>query len=59
MQSLIQTWDHSSDIQLFQIEQSKPNQNAYIELFNGRFCDECRNNYWCTSLPHSHVIAEA
>ncbi len=32
------------------IEPGKPNQNAYIESFNGRFRDECLNEHWFTSL---------
>lgn len=35
------TWAHARSVQLFLIEPGKPNQNAYIESFNGRFCDEC------------------
>lgn len=27
---------HARGVQLFLIEPGKPNQNAYIELFNGR-----------------------
>ena len=33
-------------VQLFLIEPGKPNQNAYIESFNGRFRDECLNEHW-------------
>jgi hypothetical protein len=28
----------------------KPNQNAYIESFNGRFRDECLDEHWLLSL---------
>lgn len=35
------TWAHARGVQLFLIEPGKPNQNAYIESFNGRFRDEC------------------
>lgn len=37
----------------------KPNQNAYIESFNGRFRDECLNEHWFTSMAHARVIVEA
>ena len=40
------------------IEPGKPNQNAYIESFNGRLRDECLNEHWFTSLPHAQVIIE-
>jgi transposase InsO family protein len=32
------TWAHERGVQLRLIEPGKPNQNAYIESFNGRFC---------------------
>ena len=53
------TWAHARGVQLFLIEPGKPNQNAYIESFNGRFRDECLNEHWCTSLQHARVIVEA
>ena len=40
------------------IEPGKPNQNAYIESFNGRLRDECLNQHWFTSLPHAQVVIE-
>ena len=36
----------------------KPNQNAYIESFNGRFRDECLNEHWFTSLAHARAVIE-
>jgi len=53
------TWAHTWGIQLFVIESGKPNQNAHIESFNGRFRDECLNEHWFTSLPHARVVVEA
>ena len=55
----IPTWAHARGVQLFLIEPGKPNQNAYIESFNGRFRDECLNEHWFTSLQHARVIVEA
>lgn len=52
-------WAHARGVQLFLIEPGKPNQNAYIESFNGRFRDECLNEHWFTSLQHARVIVEA
>jgi len=52
-------WAHSKGVQLFLIEPGKPNQNAYIESFNGRFRDECLNENWFTSMAHARVIVEA
>jgi transposase InsO family protein len=50
----IPTWAHARGVQLFLIEPGKPNQNAYIESFNGRFRDEC-HEHWFTSLRHAKV----
>jgi putative transposase len=51
-------WAHARGVQLFLIEPGKPNQNAYIESFNGRFRDECLNEHWFTSLAHARVVVE-
>ena len=53
------TWVHARGVQLFLIEPGKPNQNACIESFNGRFRDECLNEHWFTSLRHAQVVIEA
>jgi len=37
----------------------KPNQNAYIESFNGRFRDECLNEHWFPSLLHARTEIES
>ena len=52
-------WAHMRGVKLFLIEPGKPNQNAYIESFNGRFRDECLNEHWFTSLSHAKVVIEA
>lgn len=53
------TWAHARGVQLFLIEPGKPNQNAYIESFNGRFRDECLNEHWFTNLRHAKVIIDS
>ena len=53
------TWAHERGVTLRLIEPGKPNQNAYIESFNGRFRDECLNEHWFTSLSHAQVVIEA
>ena len=52
------TWAHERGVTLRLIEPGKPNQNAYIESFNGRFRDECLNEHWFTSLAHAQAIIE-
>lgn len=50
------TWAHRNSIALRLIEPGKPNQNAYVESFNGRFRDECLNEHWFTSLNHARAV---
>jgi len=52
-------WAHKHGVNLFLIEPGKPNQNAYIESFNGRFRDECLNEHWFINLPQAKIIIEA
>ncbi len=52
-------WAHARGVKLFLIQPGKPNQNAYIESFNGRLRDECLNEHWFVSLAHAKVIIEA
>ena len=52
----MQTWTHARGVTLRPIEPGRPNQNAYIESFNGRFRDECLNEHWFTSLAHAQAI---
>jgi transposase InsO family protein len=53
------TCAHRHGIALRLIEPGKPNQNAYVESFNGRLRDECLNEHWFTSLAHARVVIEA
>ncbi len=53
------TWAHASGVKLFLIQPGKPNQNAYIESFNGRLRDECLNEHWFLNLAHAQAIIEA
>ena len=53
------TWCHENGVKLRLIEPGKPNQNAYIESFNGRLRDECLNEYWFLNLLHAKVLIEA
>lgn len=52
------SWAHEKSVALRLIEPGKPNQNAYVESFNGRFRDECLNEHWFTSLAHAQVVIE-
>ncbi len=52
-------WAHERAIVLRLIGPGRPNQNAYIESFNGSFRDECLNEHWFASLAHAQVVIEA
>ena len=52
------TWGHERGVQLRLIEPGRPNQNAYIESFNGRLRDECLNEHWFPSLLHARTEIE-
>ncbi len=52
------TWAHAHSVTLRLIEPGKPNQNAYIESFNGRLRDECLNEHWFLNLTHAQAIIE-
>jgi len=53
------TWAHRNNVALRLIEPGKPNQNAYVESFNGRLRDECLNEHWFTSLAHARTVIDA
>jgi transposase InsO family protein len=53
------TWAHEHGVQLRLIEPGKPNQNAYIESFNGRMRDEYLNEHWFPSLLHARAEIES
>ena len=53
------TWAHAHQVKLTLIEPGKPNQNAYIESFNGRLRDECLNEHWFLNLAHAQTLIEA
>ncbi len=43
-------WAYERGVTLRLIEPGKPNQNAYIESFNGRLRHECLNEHWFSNL---------
>lgn len=46
----LDAWAHQNNVKLDFIRPGKPNENAFIESFNGRFRDECLNENWFVSL---------
>jgi len=56
---VLDKWAYRTSVQLSFIRPGKPNENAYIESFNGKFRDECLNEHWFLSLAHARSIIEA
>src|SRR6202022_1193635 len=56
---VLDEWAYRQQLQLRFIEPGKPQQNAYVESFNGRFRDECLNEHWFLSLAQTRQIVEA
>lgn len=56
---VLDKWAYRSGVQLSFIRPGKPNENAYIESFNGKFRDECLNEHWFISMAHARGVIEA
>lgn len=52
-------WAHEKGIKLDFIRPGKPNENAFIESFNGKFRDECLNENWFLSLEDARRTIES
>lgn len=51
-------WAIQRGVRLRYIDKGKPNQNAFIESFNGTFRYECLNRNWFMSLREAREIIE-
>jgi putative transposase len=56
---VLDVWAYEHTLQLSFTRPGKPNDNAYVESFNGKFRDECLNEHWFVSLPQARQIIEA
>jgi len=56
---VLDAWAYAANVQLAFIRPGKPNENAYIESFNGKFRDECLNEHWFITMVHARSIIEA
>jgi putative transposase len=54
----LDAWAYAHGIDLHFIEPGTPNQNAYVESFNGRLRDECLNEHWFFSLGPARETIE-
>lgn len=51
-------WAYERGVRLHFIDPGKPQQNGFIESFNGRFRDECLNEHWFLSLADAQRTVE-
>jgi putative transposase len=49
-------WSQDRQVQWHYIAPGKPQQNAFVESFNGRLRDECLNETLFTSLAHARAV---
>lgn len=49
-------WSQDRDVEWHYIAPGKPQQNAFVESFNGRLRDECLNETLFTSLAHARAV---
>ena len=51
-------WSYRNEVKHTFIQPGKPQQNCYVESFNGRLRDECLNEHWFESIIHAQQIVE-
>ena len=56
---VLDTWAYEANVKISFIRPGKPNENAYIESFNGKFRDECLNEHWFMTMAHARRLIEA
>lgn len=54
----LDAWSYANKIDHQFIKPGKPNQNAYVESFNGKVRDECLNEHWWRDLDHARKEIE-
>jgi putative transposase len=54
----LDTWAHENNVALHFIQPGKPNQNCYIENFNGRYRDEFLNQHIFNTLDQARDLIE-
>ena len=52
-------WQQDRNVEWHYIAPGKPQQNAFVESFNGRLRDELLNETLFKSLPHARAVLEA
>ncbi|MBC3870791.1 integrase core domain-containing protein [Undibacterium oligocarboniphilum] len=54
----LEAWVYEKGVKLHFIEPGKPQQNAYIESFNGKFRDECLNEHWLILMHYAKAVID-
>jgi putative transposase len=55
---VLDAWAYGRSVHLSFIGPGKPNENAYIEGFNGKFRDECLNEHWFITMAQARRVIE-
>jgi putative transposase len=55
---VLDAWAYQANVALSFIRPGKPNENAYIESFNGKFRDECLNEHWFITMAQARRVIE-
>jgi len=56
---VVDQWAFERGVELYFITPGKPTENAFIESFNGKFRDECSNQFWFVNLLEAPERIEA
>jgi putative transposase len=56
---VVDQWAYAQGVALHFIRPGKPTDNGYIESFNGKFRDECLNQFWFVNLLEAQERIEA
>jgi putative transposase len=55
---VVDQWAYAQGVVLHFIRPGKPTDNGYIESFNGKFRDECLNQFWFVNLLEAQARIE-
>lgn len=55
---VLDEWAYRMQLKLKFIAPGKPQENAFVESFNGKFRDECLNEHWFLSMRHARQEIE-
>lgn len=56
---VVDQWAYAHGVALHFIRPGKPTDNGYIESFNGKFRDECLNQFWFVNLREAQERIES